>query len=163
MHVSIAMCTYNGARFLREQLESIASQTCLPDELVVCDDGSTDATLGILASYAKVSNFPVRVHCNTIRLGATRNFEQAISLAQGEVIVLSDQDDIWRHDKLQILTHNFSKHLDAGFIFSDAIVINEGGRIVLESLWKQFSFDKKKVRFFPGGPWIRYKYYSRRM
>ena len=92
--LSVSMCTYNGARFLREQLESIASQIRLPDELVVCDDGSTDATLAILTEYAKAVRFPVRIQCNTSRLGPAKNFEQAISLCKGEIIVLSDQDDI---------------------------------------------------------------------
>ena len=74
MRISVVMCTYNGAKFLREQLDSIASQILLPDELVVCDDGSTDATLSILKEYACSVKFSVRALCNPSRLGAVKNF-----------------------------------------------------------------------------------------
>ncbi len=87
MRISVVMCTYNGAKFLREQLDSIASQILLPDELVVCDDGSTDATLSILKEYACSVKFSVRVLCNPSRLGAVKNFEQVISIANGDIIV----------------------------------------------------------------------------
>jgi glycosyltransferase involved in cell wall biosynthesis len=152
MKISIAMCTYNGARFLREQLDSIASQTRLPDELVVCDDGSTDTTLALLTEYANTVKFPVRIRCNTSRLGAARNFEQAISLVQGDIIALSDQDDVWRHDKLQILEQVLSENPTAGYLFSDAIVINETGKIISNSLWKKVPFNSRQRTRFSRSP-----------
>lgn len=142
------MCTYNGARFLREQLKSIASQPRLPDELVVCDDGSTDATLAILTEYAKAVRFPVRIQCNTSPLGPAKNFEQAISLCKGDIIVLSDQDDVWRRDKLQILERVLSENPDKGYAFSDAIMVNETNTFLRPSLWEQVSFTIQKQRIF---------------
>ena len=87
------MGTYNGGPYLREQLDSIAAQTHLPDELVVCDDDSTDRTVAILEDFAATAPFPVRVYVNPKNLGTAKNFERAIGLATGEVIALADQDD----------------------------------------------------------------------
>jgi hypothetical protein len=145
------MCTFNGARFLEEQLKSITSQTRLPDEVVVCDDCSVDATLDILEHYAKAVEFPVRIHCNAQRLGVAKNFEQAITNTTGDIIILSDQDDIWRCDKLEVLARVLSENPDAGYAFSDAIVINEAGKMMHHSLWQQALFNKKKYAEFSRG------------
>lgn len=102
--ISIALCTYNGAAFLREQLDSIAAQTRLPDELVVCDDGSTDGTADIVRAFAREAPFPVRLNVNEANLRAYRNFEKAMSLCTGDVIFFCDQDDVWRPRKVEVLT-----------------------------------------------------------
>ena len=93
--LSIAMCTYNGARFLSEQLESIAVQTRLPDELIVCDDRSTDGSVEIIRNFALHAPFEIRLEINTNNLGSTKNFEKAIGLCKGEIIALADQDDVF--------------------------------------------------------------------
>ena len=80
MKLSVAMCTYNGARYLQEQLESIAAQTRLPDELVVCDDCSSDGTRAILEEFKARVTFPVRLYFNEQNLRVWKNFEKAISL-----------------------------------------------------------------------------------
>lgn len=98
--MSVAMTTYNGERFLREQLESFAEQARLPDELVVCDDGSTDRTLEILEQFEQRAPFDVRIYQNDERLGHSKNFGRAIELCKGEIILLSDQDDVWFPKKL---------------------------------------------------------------
>ena len=98
--ISIALCTYNGGAFLAEQLESFQAQTRLPDELVVCDDGSTDDTLSILENFSAQAFFPVSVHRNPKTLGVRANFIKAIGLCTGDFIALSDQDDCWQPDKL---------------------------------------------------------------
>ena len=100
LRISIAMATYNGARFLPEQLASFVAQERLPDELVVCDDGSTDATMDILHAFAATAPFTVRVERNEKNLGFVRNFEKALSLCTGDLIFLSDQDDVWLPAKL---------------------------------------------------------------
>ncbi|SIT36574.1 putative Alpha-L-Rha alpha-1,3-L-rhamnosyltransferase [Paraburkholderia piptadeniae] len=99
--VSVAMATYNGALYLRGQLESIASQLRLPAELIVTDDGSTDDTLLILAEFSRTAPFPVRVHENAQRLGYRANFMRAASLCGSDIIAFCDQDDVWSTDKLQ--------------------------------------------------------------
>lgn len=135
LSVSVAMCTYNGARFLRQQLSSIADQSLQPDELVASDDGSTDETLGILDEFASHVDFPVRILVNTRRLGPAKNFEKAIDACQGDVIVLADQDDVWFDRKLIMLVQAFEEHPDAAYVFCDAGMIDESGNSLGESLW----------------------------
>src|ERR1700760_4242642 len=102
-HISVAMCTYNGERYLREQLESIAEQSLLPIELVVCDDGSTDDSILILEEFRARAPFSVRIIRNEVKLGSTRNFDQAMTSTSGEFIALCDQDDRWKPRKLEKL------------------------------------------------------------
>jgi len=83
MNLSVAMCTYLGERFLGEQLESISAQTRLSDELVICDDGSTDGTRQIVEDYASKAPFQVRVVVNPKNVGPAANFGGAISLCKG--------------------------------------------------------------------------------
>ena len=106
---SVAICTYNGADFLSDQLESIIAQSRPPDQIVVCDDGSTDETQALLKRFAATSPVPVSLHFNEKNFGSVKNFEKAISLCTGDVIALSDQDDVWRADKLQLIEDAFRK------------------------------------------------------
>ena len=94
------MATYNGARFIRQQLDSFARQILLPSELIVCDDGSTDSTVSIIDTFSRRAPFPVVVVNNPRRLGYTANFLQAAQMCQGELIAFSDQDDEWLPQKL---------------------------------------------------------------
>ena len=100
--ISIAMATYNGAKYLREQLDSLFNQTIQDFELVVCDDCSTDNTWQILESYA-TNNSKMRIVENDKNLGFKGNFEKAIRLCEGDYIALCDQDDIWLPDHLSVL------------------------------------------------------------
>lgn len=99
--ISVVMATYNGARWLRTQLDSFAGQTRLPAELVITDDGSTDHTASVIAAFAATSPFPVRFVANQERLGFNGNFAHAIGLAKGDIIFISDQDDAWYPDKIK--------------------------------------------------------------
>lgn len=100
IRISIAMATFNGARFLREQLASLAVQTALPHELHVGDDGSTDETLGIMADFAASAPFPVHIHRNPQNLGFGENFIQIARRCDGDWVAFCDQDDVWLTDKL---------------------------------------------------------------
>src|SRR5580704_19315016 len=91
--VSVALCTCNGGRFLAEQLQSIASQTRLPQELVICDDASTDDTVSMIQGFSRTAPFPVKLFQNAERPGPAKNFDKAIRLCEGEIIFLCDQDD----------------------------------------------------------------------
>jgi hypothetical protein len=106
--VSVAMATYNGSRFIREQLNSIAAQTILPAELVVTDDASSDDTLSIVRQFATTAPFPVHVHPNPIRLGYRGNFMRNVNLCTSEIIALCDQDDVWDARKLEEACRPFS-------------------------------------------------------
>ncbi|MBC7795807.1 MAG: glycosyltransferase family 2 protein, partial [Pyrinomonadaceae bacterium] len=125
---SIALCTYNGAKFLDEQLESIARQTRLPDELVICDDCSTDETAQIVKRFAETGVFPVRFCVNEKNLGSTKNFEKAIELCAGEIIFLCDQDDFWEPTKIEKIVAEFEQDGQIGLVFSDAEIVDENLR-----------------------------------
>lgn len=109
MRISVAMATYNGSMYIREQLDSLADQTVLPYELVVTDDGSSDETLDIVQGFAEHAPFPVRIHRNPRRLNFADNFLRAASLCQGDWITFCDQDDVWLKDKLEQIVHAASR------------------------------------------------------
>ena len=100
MNISIAMTTYNGERFVREQLRSLAEQTHPPLELVIGDDGSTDRTVQILEEFAASARFPVSIQQNTSRLGYANNFLFTAQRCRGDWIAFCDQDDMWLAHKL---------------------------------------------------------------
>ncbi|HEX4154010.1 MAG TPA: glycosyltransferase [Acidobacteriaceae bacterium] len=131
-HVSVAMCTYNGERYLKEQLESIANQTRLPSEIVICDDRSTDATLRIVETFAKTAPLRVVVHVNDVNVGGssrgiTRNFERTIQRCSGDLIACCDQDDVWMPHKVDVLARMFEQDPQLGCAFSDAELITADG------------------------------------
>jgi glycosyltransferase involved in cell wall biosynthesis len=95
LRISIALATYQGERFLDQQLESFSAQTRLPDELCISDDGSTDGTAEIVRAFAARAPFPVVFVVNPVRGGVNKNFEHAVLRCSGDVILFSDQDDVW--------------------------------------------------------------------
>ncbi len=108
MTISVAMATYNGGRFLREQLDSIRRQSLPPTELVVCDDGSSDDTVEILRRFAEEAPFKVVIDAHGQRLGFTPNFLRAVGLCTGEIVALCDQDDVWEERKLAVCVAGFA-------------------------------------------------------
>lgn len=145
------MCTWNGEKYLRHQLDSIVAQTRPPDELVICDDCSADGTREIVVSFAAHAPFPVRLHVNEQNLGSTRNFEQAISLCEGDVIALSDQDDVWLPEKLHRFEDCFLRNPKIGLVFTDAEVVDENLQPLGYRLWNSVGFDKKHRRLVRTG------------
>ncbi len=125
IRVSIAMATYNGEKYLQEQLDSFVNQTRQPDELVVCDDDSTDRTLDILENFARSAPFEVRVLRNETNLGYVKNFEKAVSLCSGDIVVLSDQDDVWFSDKISVLCGILISRPDVKLVRSDMLLADE--------------------------------------
>ncbi len=149
--LSIAMCTCNGEAHLAEQLDSIAAQTRLPDELVVCDDASTDGTLGALEVFARKSPFPVRIHSNRANVGSNKNFEQAILLCAGDIVALADQDDFWLPEKLSRIMDTFSGNPSAGLVFSDAALTDRDLKPIGVTLWERVGFTRRRRRQFDSG------------
>ena len=125
MFVSIAMATYNGEKYLQEQLDSFLSQTLFPDELVISDDGSTDATLAIIEKFSKVAPFSVQIFRNETRLGYAENFGRAMAQCSGDVVFLSDQDDFWFPEKLQSVCDVFKKNPHVWVVINDAEITDE--------------------------------------
>ena len=136
--VSVALCTYNGARYLPRQLQSYLMQDRIPDELVVGDDGSTDETKSLIEDFARSAPFPVHFHANPSQLGVGRNFDQTIQRCTGEFIALSDQDDEWRTDKLSRLVGLLEMDPQAGYACSDADMIGEESQSLNGRQWQQY-------------------------
>ncbi len=134
--LSIAMTTYNGGAYVREQLESFAAQTRLPDELIVCDDVSTDDTVEQLEAFAARAPFPVRIERNPENLQTTPNFEKAIGLCSGDLIFLSDQDDTWMPEKLQVVADHFDAHPEVGALFCNGQVCNQALESIGHDMWE---------------------------
>ena len=151
MSVSIAMCTFNAAAYLAEQLESIAAQSRPADELVVCDDGSTDATRAIVQQFAASHPLRVRLEANDRNLGPAANFTKAVGLCRGDLIVLADQDDVWMPHKIERLQAALADHPGAGFAFSDATVVDRDRRPLGYGLWEAIRFSRRDQRRMNAG------------
>lgn len=149
LRLSIAVCTYEGAAFLPAQLATIAAQTRPPDEVVVCDDGSTDGTLDLLGAFAADAPFPVHVHVGgPAPVGPAKNFERAVGLATGDVIVLADQDDTWARDRLARAEAAYTADPEVLAVFGDADLVDEHDRLLGESLWQALGITGRLERTF---------------
>lgn len=149
--ISIALCTYNGAKFLEQQLKSIVEQSVLPNELVVCDDASTDNTFSILEDFAKNAPFKVNLFRNESSLGVVKNFERAVYLCQGDIIFLCDQDDIWLPQKIEKLYHTLQQSPEALLIFTDGYLIDGQNNQLPNTLWESFRFDDEQQKKWTNG------------
>jgi glycosyltransferase involved in cell wall biosynthesis len=143
--VSIALCTYNGAAYLQEQLESFAGQLRLPDELVVGDDGSSDQSVSILENFAKTAPFPLHIHVNDKNLGLIRNFDETIKRCSGDIIFLSDQDDVWMTEKIARILPEFERLPNVGLVFSDVLLVDQNlnslGSTLFQTMFSQSNME----------------------
>ncbi|TDG37147.1 glycosyltransferase family 2 protein [Pedobacter changchengzhani] len=143
--ISIALCTYNGASFLEEQIMSILNQTHKNIELVIVDDCSTDNTFQISENLAFL--YPqIKSFRNTHNLGFNKNFEKAIELTTGEYVAISDQDDIWLPSKLEVLLDNIK---DKWLVFSNSKLIDEEDKELGKQILKpDFTLEGKSYKSF---------------
>ncbi len=125
--VSVALCTYNGERFLQEQLDSIAMQSRTPDEVVVGDDGSSDSTLEILERWKQSVPFSVRIERNERNLGFAKNFESTLSRCTGDVVFLCDQDDVWLPNRVERMTEALEQDAAVGIVICGVDLIDQDG------------------------------------
>lgn len=139
----MALATYNGERFLSRQLSSIATQSRLPDELIVSDDHSTDGTVKIVEAFAGTAAFPVDIAVNPHRVGVTKNFERAVGRCSGDIVVMCDQDDVWLPHRVEVVEEALVSDPDAALAFSDAYLINEDGRR-RGQLWDVFGLGPRQ-------------------
>lgn len=119
--ISVCMATYNGEKFIREQIDSILPQLDDSDELIISDDGSSDSTLDIIASY---HDDRIKVLQNKGRHGFTWNFENALRAAKGDFIFLSDQDDVWESNKVSCVLQALKSY---ALVIHDAKLIDSEG------------------------------------
>ena len=151
--ISVALCTYNGERYIREQIASILNQTRSVDEIVVCDDGSTDNTLSFIADYRGRTSTDIHIYRNEKNIGVCANFQKAIAHCKGDIVFLSDQDDIWESNKVETILKYFDANKLIQVIFTDALLIDSTGnseKIIPNNLWS-FHFKKKDKEIFDYG------------
>ena len=142
---SVALCSYNGEKYIHQQIDSILSQTHRPSEIVVCDDGSTDRTPEILAEYQKQYPEIFRIHFNEINLRSVKNFEKAIFLCSKDIIFLSDQDDIWAENKAEKIVYFLDNHAEIDAVATNGFCIDENGTVHEKySLWDAPVFLREK-------------------
>ncbi|HEX5257603.1 MAG TPA: glycosyltransferase [Sphingomicrobium sp.] len=127
LSVSVAMATYNGAKYIREQLDDLAGQTRLPAELVICDDGSSDDTLAIVEEFAAAAPFPVHIHRNPERLGYRANFIKCAGLCRSDLVGFCDQDDRWHARKIDVMARVFEDE-DVLIAYHNARTVTSKGR-----------------------------------
>lgn len=145
MKLSVALCTYNGSKFIEQQINSILNQTIKVDEIIVCDDTSSDATVSILKKL-QVTHPCIVIIENEINLRSTKNFEKAIQLCSGDYIFLADQDDLWNTEKVAKTLAIFNQNPTAEGVFSNADLIDDNGtRLSNKTIWDSVFFFEKEM------------------
>ncbi|RYE14181.1 MAG: glycosyltransferase [Rickettsiales bacterium] len=148
--ISIALCTYNGEKYIEEQLQSILNQTYQNLEIIIVDDCSIDKTITIVETYA-TKDSRIKFYKNTYNLGFNKNFERAIGLTTGAFIAISDQDDIWKPFKLEVLFNNIK---DNWLIFSNSSSIDQNGINTNKELLKSFSLSNRTYKSLLLNNWL---------
>ncbi|OWP79421.1 glycosyl transferase [Flavobacterium oreochromis] len=145
MKISVALCTYNGEKYLKEQILSILNQTKKVDEIIICDDISSDNTFSIINNFAKENPNIFKIYKNENNLKSVKNFEKAINLCNGDIIFLSDQDDIWCNNKVEDYIKYFIEHPEINVIASNGFYIDENSKKhEMYSIWDVPKFLKEK-------------------
>jgi len=147
VQLTVIMASYNGERYIEEQLDSILAQSYQKFNLLIADDGSTDSTMNILLNYQKKYK-NIKIIQNINRLGVVSNFENLISLVETKYISLSDQDDIWHKDKLLVSMKNIEKiNIKTPALFhSDLTVIDDKKNIISKSFFKMRGYEFPVVK-----------------
>lgn len=137
--ISVCIATYNGGKYLKNQLESIIVQLGEDDEIIISDDSSTDNTLDVINSFRdkRIKVFPNQKYHSPIW-----NFENALKYAKGDYIFLSDQDDIWRADKVKIMLSYLSQY---SLVLSNCSIIDTEGSVIQKKYWKSDKVQKGSV------------------
>lgn len=143
--VDILLATYNGEKYLEAQLDSILSQTYTNFRLLISDDSSTDSTKDILEKYKKIDN-RIEVFYQENNLGVVKNFEFLLNKVENKYYMLSDQDDIWKEEKIE-KSVNKLEETGAGLVYSDLEVVDENLNVIYESYWKLKGFTKRANKY----------------
>lgn len=134
--LAVTMCTRDGAAHVSEQIRSIGPQLGVQDELIICDDGSVDATMSIVRSEVRAAGLRARILEGGPAVGVVANVERALGIATKDVVVLADQDDVWREDKAAIVRDRFSRRPELTALFSDGSLIDAHGHDLKSTIWK---------------------------
>jgi len=146
MKLSVALCTYNGEKFIEQQINSILNQSIRVDEIVVCDDQSTDKTIEIVKKLQSEQSAIVIIE-NENNLRSAKNFEKAISLCTGDFVFLSDQDDVWNEQKVEKTLAIFKENPTAEGVFSNANLIDENNSVFSDkTIWDSVFFLEEELK-----------------
>ena len=152
MTISVALCTYNGEKYIKEQLLSILQQETPVDEIIICDDGSSDNTIQIIDDIRENFSHVIHFYHNETSLGVCANFQKAVNLCSGDIIFLSDQDDIWYPNKTHATIEWFLNNPDKNAVFSNATLIDENGTYIPNGvLFDRIGFRKEHRNIFNNG------------
>jgi cellulose synthase/poly-beta-1,6-N-acetylglucosamine synthase-like glycosyltransferase len=157
LRVSVALGTHNGANYLREQLESILAQTHPVDEIVLSDDASHDGTVELAERIidehraTDAATPTLAVLRNAVALGVTRNFEQALTAASGDLIALCDQDDVWHPDRIERGLAAIARRPRTELVAAEARLVDEVGRPIGRSLFETLGVDDELRRRLESG------------
>ena len=150
---SVALCTYNGEQYIVEQLKSILTQTILPKEIIISDDGSKDKTLKLAKELLKDSSIKYKIVQNREPHGVTANFSNAISLCSEEIIFTSDQDDVWVKNKAEVILKIFNENTEALLVFTDGELVDQKLNLLNCNIWKSVGITEKMVK---NDKWFEY-------
>ena len=142
--ISVCMLTFNGEKYLCQQIESILLQLNINDEFLISDDGSTDNTILILIKYF-LNDKRIRLFIGPCENNINKNFSFLINYVRGDIIFLADQDDIWLKNKVKFILNFFKKHINVNLIVSDLKVVDKNLKLIYYSYFK---FRKVKSGFF---------------
>lgn len=148
MRISVVMCTYNGEKYLSQQLASLLAQVRLPDQIVIRDDASADGTwalLRIFGAQARERGIGIDLKCNAENLGYVRNFERALAAADGDLVFLCDQDDVWHAEKIRRMTEEFANRPGLGLLHTDARLIDGAGRSLKLGLFEALEVTPAEI------------------
>lgn len=160
MKYDVVVCTYNGENYIREQLTSILSQSILPEHVIIGDDGSTDKTLEICVETLRSSGIKYTISVNSTNLGYAKNFMKHARMCNSPIIFFSDQDDVWKQDKIYVSSAYINHNIDGLLFFSDATITDNNLQHLNLTLWEISStpalskigfYDELHVRYFVTG------------
>lgn len=143
--VDILLATYNGARYLKEQLDSILNQTYSDFRLIISDDKSTDKTRSIIEEYAEKDS-RIEYYFQENNLGVIKNFEFLMKKVENKYFMFSDQDDIWKENKIEKSIETLEKE-NADLVYSDLEVVDKSLNTIYKSYWKLKGLDKKIKKY----------------
>ena len=142
--VDILLATYNGEKYIREQIDSILNQTYKEFRLLISDDGSTDGTRDILNEY-KAKDDRIEIFMQEENLGVVKNFEFLLKKVEAKYYMFSDQDDIWKDEKIEKSLNKIEEGFD--LVYSDLEVVDENLNVTYESYWKLKGIYKKIKKY----------------
>lgn len=143
MTIGVALCTYNGNKYIVQQLDSIINQISKPDVIFINDDNSQDGTLEILRDYAKNSEITFDIQSNTDNLGYKRNFENVIQRCNTDIIIPSDQDDFWLPGKIQKLVKPLLESENVMLTCCNSILTDSNLQLMKDTMWDSIGFPQQ--------------------